>query len=439
MLDFQGKLLDSSNNPRNGSFDMTFSVFDAATGGSALWSEPQAVTVDAGVFQVQLGAVVGMPPGLFNRLAAYLEVQVASDPPLAPRQMLSMSPYAFRALLADDLAPGNTSYVQVTSVLQPGAVFHVSSATVAGPFTATRTSSFTASGSQTYSLVASSGVRLQSGTLAVAGPGGLVASGGVRAATVTAVTGFELPQGPGINDEGSARWEPAQNLLFIGTGTAQKTLLDTVSTQTVTNKTVSSGGANLVDATRIRTGPISIAAPVDGMTIKWNAATSQWTPVQLSTIASITHKFTPSANVTVVANSVYVVPMEITGLLQLSEIRFRVTTRRFGSSGDVGLYDSSGNLVASGGAGSADTATVGAKTVAVQGAPVTVYPGQYYAAFTCNNTPSVRGTTLGGVGSDGVVKGLGIASEAGGTTLPSSISVAGIVDNADAIFMGFNE
>lgn len=133
LINFQGKLLDLSNNPRNGSFSLTFRVFSVPTAGSALWSETQTgVNVANGVFAVQLGAVTPIPASVFAASPTYLEVQVGAEIG-SPRQQLVATPYAFTAQNANNLLPGNANYVQVASSLQSGATFYVSSGTVAGP------------------------------------------------------------------------------------------------------------------------------------------------------------------------------------------------------------------------------------------------------------------------------------------------------------------
>lgn len=439
-IGFQGKLLDTADNPRNGSFDMTFRIFDAPTAGAELWSETQSgVSVNNGVFTVQLGAVSALTAGLFGGASAFLEVQVAPDSAMTPRQQLLMTPIAFRALLANDLAVGNTNYVQVRATLQSGAVFHVASGTVAGAFMATGSSSFTASGNSTYSLNTSSGIRLQAGTLRVEGSGGVEALTVVKAATVTATTAILLPQGAASNAEGAMRWEPTQNLLYIGTGTANKTMTDTDSAQTLTNKTLNSTNGNVVDATHLRTRPLAVDAPSDGMTIKWDAAAAQWMPAHVATITVLASPFTPAANSAITANTIYLIPVIVPGRLALNQIRFRVTTAAT-ATGDAGLYDTSGSLIASSGANSIAFNTAGAKVVTVIGAPVAIQPGQYFLAIVANGAPALRVANLQAA-SAGVVKGLGtITLGAGaGTTLPASVTLGAIVDGFLAPFMSLNE
>ena len=112
------------------------------------------------------------------------------------------------------------------------------------------------------------------------------------------------------------------------------------------------------------------------------------------------------------------------------------------SVGDVGIYNSAGNRVASGGASSADFTTTGAKAVGMVGAPVILQPGQYYFAISAKTAaPRVRGLDLGAA-SAGVVKGLGNIScgEANcGNTLPATVNLGGLTDGNLIIFMSANE
>ncbi|MFA6092900.1 MAG: hypothetical protein WCU88_05395 [Elusimicrobiota bacterium] len=438
-IGFQGKLLDSAGNPRNDSVDLTFRIFAAPAGGSALWSEAQnGVQLNNGVFSVELGSKTALSTTLFTGASAYLEVEVSPESPMTPRQQLLMSPASFRALLADDLKPGNTSYVQVANTLQTGASFHVASGTVAGPFQATGSSSFTAAGASVFSLNTSSGMRMQAGTLQVDGSGGVYALTHVSAATVTARSGLILPQGTASSIEGVVRWEPTQNLLFIGTGTSNKTLADTDSSQTLENKTLNSTDGNTVDATHLRTYSLDSAAPSNGMTLEYNAASAQWQPAYASTITSAsTLPYGAVATLTMVSGTIYLSPWTLSGTLSLNQIRLQVTTARAGVTGDVGIYDTSGSLVASGGTSSVDYGSTGVKVENVSGAPILLPPGQYYAALTFSGgtAPVVRSFTLSAAG---LIKGVGTLA-GGGTTLPSSITTTAIVDGTGMPFLSFNQ
>ncbi|MEM1115283.1 MAG: hypothetical protein AAF845_01260 [Bacteroidota bacterium] len=94
-IPFQGALEDGGA-PVTAPTSVTFSLFEAASGGSAIWTETQAVTPDAdGVFAVRLGAGTTLPGDLGGPL--WLEVAVPSgggSQVLGPRTELGAAPYA---------------------------------------------------------------------------------------------------------------------------------------------------------------------------------------------------------------------------------------------------------------------------------------------------------------------------------------------------------
>ncbi len=100
VLNVQGVIRDAIGDPVDGTFAVTFALFDAESGGNELWSETQAdVPVDVGVFSALLGNDGGNPlPASDFATAAelWIEVQVGSETPL-PRQRLVASAYAFEA------------------------------------------------------------------------------------------------------------------------------------------------------------------------------------------------------------------------------------------------------------------------------------------------------------------------------------------------------
>lgn len=85
---YQGRLL-SGGAPANGSFNMTFALFDVASGGTALATVgPNSVAVANGLFNVVLDFGQN-----FDGQARWLEITV-SGTTLSPRQPLTPSPYA---------------------------------------------------------------------------------------------------------------------------------------------------------------------------------------------------------------------------------------------------------------------------------------------------------------------------------------------------------
>ena len=94
-MSYQAMLKTSAGVPvANGFHTVTFSLYRSSSGGSALWSEIQTVATLGGLFSVTLGSSVPIPDSAFADTAAYLQLAVASDPPLSPRTRLVSTPYS---------------------------------------------------------------------------------------------------------------------------------------------------------------------------------------------------------------------------------------------------------------------------------------------------------------------------------------------------------
>ncbi|MBU2573933.1 MAG: phage tail protein [Elusimicrobia bacterium] len=107
----QGRIIDAAGmNLSADNFKITFSIFDAPTGGSLLWNKTlYPVTVRGGNFQVTLedpgaGGQNQFLKDVFGAESRYLEFQVleggaitAPEPPVIPRQQLVSVPFAVRA------------------------------------------------------------------------------------------------------------------------------------------------------------------------------------------------------------------------------------------------------------------------------------------------------------------------------------------------------
>ncbi|MBD3349169.1 MAG: hypothetical protein GF400_08245, partial [Candidatus Eisenbacteria bacterium] len=60
-MSYQGVLRDASGNPvPDGDYSVSFSIYDAETGGSALWRETQTLTAEDGIINATLGTVTSM-------------------------------------------------------------------------------------------------------------------------------------------------------------------------------------------------------------------------------------------------------------------------------------------------------------------------------------------------------------------------------------------
>lgn len=106
MTNYQGVLSDplSGEAVEDTLYQLTFSIYDVAVGGSALWSEIQMVQTRRGVFSSLLGAVNPLTPAILGGPERYLGVRIGNDPELQPRRRLVSSLYAIMSVDAAKLA-----------------------------------------------------------------------------------------------------------------------------------------------------------------------------------------------------------------------------------------------------------------------------------------------------------------------------------------------
>ena len=106
-ISYQGKLTDSVGVPINDDVIMEFKFFDVETGGDHLWTETQTVTVEKGLYNVEIGSESSGIDLSFDQ-AYWLEVLI-DGVPFTTRQKITGVGYSM------NLAPG----ANVPGVLQP--------------------------------------------------------------------------------------------------------------------------------------------------------------------------------------------------------------------------------------------------------------------------------------------------------------------------------
>jgi len=94
-MNYQGYLTDSSGNPLDGTYSMSFQLYDNVSAGTVEWGPEThaSVSVSNGIFQVALGTSVALRPDDFDE-ALFLAVAV-NGTNVSPRQPLRAVPYAF--------------------------------------------------------------------------------------------------------------------------------------------------------------------------------------------------------------------------------------------------------------------------------------------------------------------------------------------------------
>lgn len=95
-LGYQARLTTTSGTPATGNLSIVFSLYSANTGGAALWTETQNLTLSNGDLSVALGELTPIPPSLFDK-PLFLGIKVGSDNEMTPRPKLNAAPYALRA------------------------------------------------------------------------------------------------------------------------------------------------------------------------------------------------------------------------------------------------------------------------------------------------------------------------------------------------------
>ena len=116
-ISYQGYLTDNANNPISGNHKLTFTLYDALTGGNTLWMEEHpVVAIDEGVCRVQLGSVT--PLNLPFDAPYWMSIKVENDPELVPRIALSTVGYSFNSMKAESVADNSVT----SDALQDGAV-----------------------------------------------------------------------------------------------------------------------------------------------------------------------------------------------------------------------------------------------------------------------------------------------------------------------------
>jgi len=103
-INYQGRLADLGGTPLDGSYGMSFSLWDAASGGNLIWGPENhpAVPVSEGLFSVGLGSQTsgGIPTNTWNG-DRYLEIAVGGET-LSPRELIRSVPIAGMALTVPD-------------------------------------------------------------------------------------------------------------------------------------------------------------------------------------------------------------------------------------------------------------------------------------------------------------------------------------------------
>ncbi len=65
-LTHQGRLLDGDGRPVEGDHTLSFSLYDASTGGDLVWSESHTAPFSSGLYTVELGSTTPLDEDVFD-------------------------------------------------------------------------------------------------------------------------------------------------------------------------------------------------------------------------------------------------------------------------------------------------------------------------------------------------------------------------------------
>jgi len=117
-LNYQGKLTDQQNKPViDGTYSVTFMIYEVETAGIPLWTETQQVNVSKGIFSVLLGGVTNL--NLSFDKPYWLELKVQNEV-MSPRQRIASAAYAMRAEVANNA--DKVANVEVSTTSQPNKI-----------------------------------------------------------------------------------------------------------------------------------------------------------------------------------------------------------------------------------------------------------------------------------------------------------------------------
>ncbi len=93
-ISYQGRLTNDTGTPLNATYSITFSLYDVATGGTALWSETKDVAVSQGLLSTALGDTAPFGDTIAFDRPYFLGLKLGSGDEMTPRQPFQSAPYA---------------------------------------------------------------------------------------------------------------------------------------------------------------------------------------------------------------------------------------------------------------------------------------------------------------------------------------------------------
>lgn len=105
-INYQGYLTNSTGDALDGTYNLTFTIFDAATGGNSKWTESHnGVVVNNGLFTLVLGSLYPILDTVFSGQDRYLQIRVGLQD-ISPRTLITASAYSQKVSTVDGATGG---------------------------------------------------------------------------------------------------------------------------------------------------------------------------------------------------------------------------------------------------------------------------------------------------------------------------------------------
>jgi len=261
LLGYQGRLLRADGTAATGTASVTFTVHDAASGGSTLWTETQTLGLSDGYYSTFLGLVTTPGEGVYEG-PRWLQVQVGGET-LLPRQQLGSVAFALQAASVRGTA-------DVSSLKVDGQTVIDSAGRLQGAARYTGGAGIAVDASQTVSLqtcaAGQSLVRDETGwTCATSGAVvDVLASAPLTANVSDATARLSLAQAGSLSSGylSSTDWSGFDAKYGAATQCGGDL----------------TGYLSAPVVARLQSRPVAATAPTDGQVLKWVAAASRWEP-----------------------------------------------------------------------------------------------------------------------------------------------------------------
>jgi len=113
-INYQGFLTDADGNPADGTYNISFAIYNTPEGVTSLWGESREVTVTNGIYNVILGQGIPIEPNILDGDGnLYLGVTVEGDAEMLPRQKLTATAFSLKAAKADSVSNGAITSVMI--------------------------------------------------------------------------------------------------------------------------------------------------------------------------------------------------------------------------------------------------------------------------------------------------------------------------------------